>query len=166
MNTKYTDDVLLSALRKCIALRDELNSLGFSDNGGAIHSVERVLELLCVRRKYSLTHINNLKKSQIAERTLGATLALSEGESVRIEHVHPKREWTRSIIDKVNAKCSDDEILAYIDDYYRLVLVSKEEAKYLDRKNRSRIEVNRLEKAGLVLDPNYPPTPPRKNIFL
>ncbi len=157
MNTKYTDDVLLSALRKCIALRDELNSLGFTDNGGAIHSVERVLELLCVRRKYSLTHINSLKKSHIAERTLGASMALSEGKSVGIEHVHPIREWTRSVIDKVNANCSDDELLSYIDENYRLVLVSKDEARSLDRKNRSKIEVNRLENAGLVLDPKYSP---------
>ncbi|MGH5969380.1 hypothetical protein ACRFL2_14115 [Klebsiella aerogenes] len=152
MNTKYTEDVLLTVLRKCIVLRNELNSIGFTDNGGAIHSVERVLELLCIRRKYSLTHINSLKRSKVYERTLGATKALEKGEAVRIEHVHPIREWTRSIIDKVNANSSDDEILEYIDQNYRLVLVSKEEAKILDRKNRSRMELNRLESAGLVLD--------------
>lgn len=62
MAVKYTPESLLPALRLFIDARNNANAAGFPDNGGAIHSVERILDMLCIRVKYGLTHVNYLKK--------------------------------------------------------------------------------------------------------
>ncbi len=63
MSGKYTPETLLPALRLFIEARNKANAAGFPDNGGAIHSVERIIDVLCIRVKYGLTHVNNLKKN-------------------------------------------------------------------------------------------------------
>ena len=62
-NGKYTADNLVPALRLFVEARNRAISAGFTDNGGAIHSVERILDILSFRVRYPhLRHINSLKK--------------------------------------------------------------------------------------------------------
>ncbi|HCJ3407852.1 TPA: hypothetical protein NRN56_004807, partial [Klebsiella pneumoniae] len=51
MSGKYTPETLLPALRLFIEARNKANAAGFPDNGGAIHSVERIIDVLCIRVK-------------------------------------------------------------------------------------------------------------------
>ena len=149
---KYSPSTLLPALRLFIDARNAAVKLGFTDNGGAIHSVERIFDILCQRVKYPhLRHINNLKQDPTAERSVGAHQALLNGEAVLIEHVMPKREFAREVIEMVKRGATDGEILQYIRGRYRLVLLSKEETTALNRLNRSRITPDRIADAGIEL---------------
>ncbi len=80
MSGKYTPETLLPALRLFIEARNKANAAGFPDNGGAIHSVERIIDVLCIRVKYGLTHVNNLKKCRpqnaVSEHTKPANVAM------------------------------------------------------------------------------------------
>ncbi|MGV0087336.1 hypothetical protein EEAAV_26220 (plasmid) [Rahnella aceris] len=152
MSRKYTEENLLPALKLFIRARNEALTLGFTDNGGAIHSVERILDILSQRIKYpNLSHTNQLKKYQLAERSIGAHEAILREEKVFIEHVKPQRAFAVSVIDIVNGGATDTEIVEYIRDNYQLVLLSEEETKTLNRKNRTRIVKDRLADAGITL---------------
>lgn len=149
---KYRSTTLLPALRLFIHARNEAINLGFTDNGGAIHSVERILDILCLRVKYpTLSHINNLKQDPTAERSVGAHQAMLLGESVFIEHVMPQREFAREVIGIINAGATDNDVLHHIRERYRLVLLSKDETSLLNRLNRSRITPDRIADAGIVV---------------
>jgi len=153
MAVKYTPDSLLPALRLFINARNTANAAGFPDNGGAIHSVERILDMLCIRVKYGLTHVNNLKKMLFAECSIGARHALLNGDNhlLRIEHVMPQRAFAKQIIDLVNLGATDTEVLAYIQQHYRLALLDVEETRLLNALNRSKISPTRLSDAGIVM---------------
>ena len=91
-SSRYGRDNLLPALRIFVRARRESLTAGSTDNGGAIHSVERLLDILCQRLCHpDLRHTNHLKKRAWAERSVGADLALREGRKVDIEHVAPMR---------------------------------------------------------------------------
>jgi hypothetical protein len=67
-----------------------MNRAGFTDNGGAIHSAERILDILCLRLCYpGLSHINNLKRYPNAEFSIAAWRGHQAKEIVLIEHVAP-----------------------------------------------------------------------------
>jgi hypothetical protein len=139
-------------LRLFIAARNKAVATGFTDNGGAIHSVERILDLLSQRVKYpTLRHINNLKKDPHAECSIDAHHARQRGESVLIEHVMPKRAFSKEVIRIVDKGATDDEILAFIQQHYRLVLLTQKETTELNRLNRSRISPERLKEAGILM---------------
>lgn len=147
---KYSPKSLLPALRIFIDARNAAIKLGFTDNGGAIHSVERILDILCQRVKYpDLRHINDLKRDPTAERSVGAHQAILNGDAVLIEHVMPKREFARHVIAIVESGASDNDIIQYVGETYRLVLLSREETIALNRMNRSRMTSDRIEDAGI-----------------
>jgi hypothetical protein len=77
--TKYTPENLLPALRLFIKARNKALNAGFTDNGGAIHSVELILDILCQRVCYP--GINNLKKNKNAEISVAAHEARECGEA-------------------------------------------------------------------------------------
>lgn len=150
MQGKYNTNTLLSPLRLFIEARNKAIKEGFTDNGGAIHSVERILDILCARIKYpNIKHIDNQKKN-CKERSMAAHEALNRGESVIIEHVMPRRAFARQIIDMVNKGNTDEEIISFIKKRYRLVLLTKQEARNLNKLNRSNITDDRIADAGII----------------
>src|SRR3569832_1674010 len=93
---KYHPDALLTMLRKAASLRNDMLAEGFTDNGGAIHSAERILNLLGLALVYpTLSHQNNVRHLPDAEFSLAARAAHDRGERVFIEHVAPIRALTR-----------------------------------------------------------------------
>ena len=152
MQGKYSPPTLLPPLRLFIDARNKAIEAGFTDNGGAIHSVERILDILCQRVKYPhLRHINSLKKYPEAECSIDAHQARLRGESVLIEHVMPQRAFAQEVIRLVSNGGTDDEIISFIQKNYRLVLLSPQETMALNRLNRSRITPDRLTDAGIMI---------------
>ncbi|MGN6480400.1 hypothetical protein, partial [Luteibacter sp.] len=136
MPGKYSAATLLPPLRLFIEARNKAIAAGFTDNGGAIHSVERILDLLGQRVKYpGLGHINNLKKYEHAECSHEAHLARKRGEKVLIEYVMPQRDFARAVIEVVNGGATDEQVVAFIAERYRLVLLTQEETTALNRLN-------------------------------
>jgi hypothetical protein len=65
---KYRAGNLMAALQLFAKAREEALASGFKDNGGAIHSVERILDILARRVRHPhLTHINQYKLDPNAE---------------------------------------------------------------------------------------------------
>src|SRR5258708_35773645 len=101
---KYQPDLLIAMFRKAAVLRNEMRAAGFTDNGGAIHSAERILNILGLCLVYpDLSHINNLRKYGKAEFSVKARAAYDRGEKVLIEHVSPVRDFTRRAIEKIDS---------------------------------------------------------------
>ena len=147
---KYTKENLIPMFRKAAKFRDEMNNAGFTDNGGAIHSAERILNILgCVIRYPGLSHQNDLRFHDAAEFSDKAWRAFQKGQKIEIEHVAPHRDLTRNSIRIINEGKSDRQLTNYIRKHYRLVLLTPTERASLDNKNRSKMEEDRLEKAGI-----------------
>ncbi len=128
--------------------------LGFTDNGGAIHSAERILDILGQRLKYpGLSHINKYKVYPNAEFSVRAWQAYETGAKVLIEHVCPIRDFTRKAIEIVN-KHSNDKVEFHLKRFviqnYRLVLLTPEETTALNRTNRSRMDEDRMKQIEIV----------------
>ncbi len=99
---------------------------GFTDNGGAIHSAERILNLLGLCLNYpNLSHGNNLRHYPGAEFSINALAAHKAGEKVLIEHVSPIRHFTRSAIECIDLGASDKELEQFVRSHYRLVLLTR-----------------------------------------
>jgi len=150
---KYRADNLLPMFEMAAALRNDMLKAGFTDNGGAIHSAERIIDILGQRVCYPLlTHSNNLKRHPNAERTQAADDLLRKGEnaSVKIEHVSPQRALTRLAIDQLK-KGGPEAVIQTLLDNYRLVLLSSFEMAELNRVNRSELQADRLQKCGLEI---------------
>ena len=125
---------------------------GFTDNAGAIHSCERILDILGLRLNYpELSHINKLSQRQYAEFSEAALAAHKRGEKTFIEHVSPLRDMTRQAINFLDEGASDKEFKEFIVEHYRLVLLTKEEMQRLNRINRSRMTPDRLREAGIAV---------------
>ena len=136
--------------RKAASLRNEMIDFGFTDNGGAIHSAERILDILGLCLNYpGLSHINNLRNYSGAEFSFAALEAHERGEKVLIEHVSPHRDFTRGAIAELSSGISDEEFSSYVKRNYRLVLLTIEETQRLNKINRSRMTANRLSEAGI-----------------
>ena len=150
--------MLLPALRLFIDARNSAIATGFTDNGGAIHSVERILDILCQRVKYPyLRHTNSLKKDLRAECSVEAHHARERGEKVLVEHVMPQRAFAQEVIRLVTSNITDEGIISFIQENYRLVLLTPQETTALNRVNRSRITPDRLTEAGILI---FHPPPP------
>lgn len=149
---KYHSENLLPALRLFIKARDKALKSGFTDNGGAIHSVERILDILSRHVCYPhLSHINSLKADPTAEISIQAHKSRERGDKLLIEHVLPQRAYARKVIDIVNAGATDKEVLRFIKDNYRLVLLTEEETAKINRLNRSKITRDRIADAEIKL---------------
>ena len=60
---KYEPLKLVEMFKLAAGLRTRMVAAGFTDNGGAIHSAERILNILGLRLCYpKLSHTNNLRK--------------------------------------------------------------------------------------------------------
>jgi hypothetical protein len=149
---KYNTANLLPALRLFIHARNKALEGGFTDNGGAIHSVERILDILSIHVCYPhLTHINNLKTDATAEISVAAHRARKRGEPLLIEHVMPQRAYARQVMNLIDDGATDDEVLRHIKENYRLVLLTKNETSKINRLNRSQITRDRIGDAGIQL---------------
>ena len=105
---KYQPDLLIAMFRKGAALCNEMIEAGFTNNGGAIHSAERILNILGLCLNYfALSHINNLRHLEEAEFSVEAWKLHQNGNKVLIEHVSPLRHLTREAIDKIEQGISD-----------------------------------------------------------
>lgn len=158
MARKYHAENLLPALRLFIEARNKAVESGFTDNGGAIHSVERILDILSMHVCYPhLTHINSLKTDPAAEISAAAQEARQSGEPLFIEHVLPQRAYARQVIALVNDGGSDENLLAFIRENYRLVVLTANETMKINRLNRSKITADRIADAGIALHKPQPP---------
>src|SRR5258708_38070087 len=89
--------------RLAAKLCKEMRAAGFTANGGAICSSERILNLLGLCLVYpDLSHPNNLRKYAKAECSMKARGAPARGDKVLIEHVSRVRDFTRRAIDKID----------------------------------------------------------------
>lgn len=150
--SKYTVDKLLSALRLFSEARNKALEAGFTDNGGAIHSAERIVDILGLRLCYPhLSHINNLKSDPAAEISKKAYAARERGEKLMIEHVMPRRAFARKVLGLIDDRMENTEIIAYVKNHYRLVVLTAEETVLINRQNRSEMTEDRIEDAGIEL---------------
>jgi hypothetical protein len=156
--SKYTPESLLPALRLFAEARNQALAAGFTDNGGAIHSAERILDILGMRLCYPhLHHINSIKRDPNAKRSEAAELARRAGETVDIEHVMPQRAFARAVIAEIDRGATDDEIVAYVRGSYRLVLLTPAETKHVNKINRSKLTPDRIKEARITLFGSPPP---------
>ncbi|MDO8360488.1 MAG: hypothetical protein Q7T08_10665 [Devosia sp.] len=148
---KYTAEVLLPMFRRAATLRNEMRAAGFTDNGGAIHSAERILDILGQRLCYPrLSHIAGIRSHPNAEFTEAALAAHRRGEKVRIEHVAPLRALTMEVIALHADGRTDDELLDHVRRHYRLVLLTAEETQALNHSNRSKMDADRIAHLRVV----------------
>lgn len=150
--SKYKPEELLAPLRLFVGARRQALKAGFTDNGGAIHSIERILDILGLRLCYPfVSHINKLKYHPNAECSVAAFEARGVGGRLLIEHVMPQRAYARRICDMIDAGESDDAVLRYVRESYRLVILTDEETYMLNRQNRSTLSTDRLADAGIAV---------------
>jgi hypothetical protein len=146
---KYGPDLLIRMFRKAAALRNEMVQAGFTDNGGAIHCAERILDILGQRLNYpGLSHGNSLKNYPDAEFSDAAWELHLNKKAVLVEHVSPRRHLTQMAIAEVE-KATDTQFREFVKRHYKTVLLSPEETQRLNRLNRSRVCINRLSEAGI-----------------
>lgn len=153
---KYPIDKLIPAFCKAAAFRDEMLELGFTDNGGAIHSAERILNILGQRIKYpGLSHINSYKRYEHAEYSEDAAKAHKRGDRIFIEHVSPIRDFTVAaikLVQSVNtAEAKKKKLQRFVQQNYRLVLLTQDETNNLNRINRSKMTKDRVDSFRFVL---------------
>ena len=149
-DSKYSPENLIPMFRKAASLRNEMIASGFTDNGGAIHSAERILDILGLCLNYpGLSHSNKLRNYPGAEFSPAALEAHERGERVLIEHVSPQRALTRGAIREIDNGASDQEFADYVRQHYRLVLLTTEETRHLNSINRSAMTRDRLGSAGV-----------------
>ncbi len=150
---KYEPNQLIAMFRLAAVLRNEMLQVGFTDNGGAIHSAERILNILGLRLCYpGLNHINNLRNHPSALFSAEALAAHRAGEQVLIEHVSPHRELTRLAIEQVVAGATDEEFSAFVRSYFKLALLTPAETDRLNKINRSKMAHDRLQAAGIAVE--------------
>ena len=146
---KYDPDLLIQMFRKAAALRNDMLAAGLTDNGGAIHCAERILDILGQRLNYpGLSHGNALKHYKHAEFSDEAWKLHQAKRTVLVEHVAPRRHLTQMAIEKIES-ASDAQFRAFVKRYYKTVLLSPDETLRLNRLNRSTVCTNRLRAAGI-----------------
>jgi len=149
---KYDPEKLIEMFRLAAGLRKQMIEVGFTDNGGAIHSAERILNILGLRLTYpELTHINNLRHHPDAPFSIEALVAHKAGEKVMIEHVSPHRALTRLAIAQVEKGVSNLEFTDFVKKNFQLALLTKSETQRLNKINRSKIALDRLLSADIKL---------------
>jgi hypothetical protein len=140
--------------RLAAALRKQMLEVGFTDNGGAIHSAERILNILGLRLCYpGLNHINNLRNHPNALFSPQALASHRAGQKVLIEHVSPHRALTRLAIEQVEDGASDEAFSSFVKTHFKLALLTPAETIRLNKINRSKIASDRLQLAGISVEP-------------
>ena len=150
--SKYRPAEMLAPLRLFVDARRQALQAGFTDNGGAIHSIVRILDIVGQRLCYPfVSHINKLKHHPNAECSVAAFEGRSGGARLKLEHVMPQVAYARQICDMIDAGASDADLLEHIGKTYRLVILTEEETLTLNRQNRSRLSPDRLADAGIAV---------------
>jgi hypothetical protein len=103
---------------------------------------------------------------------VGRSRALKPGEGYRREHVVPRLVILKECHQRLSGGASDAEIAAYIRDHIRIVLITNDECRRLDRRDELGLRqvmppdwqsggdpFARLEAAGIEWDP-FPLRPP------
>jgi hypothetical protein len=149
---KYGRLKLVEMFRLAAELRARMVAGGFTDNGGAIHSAERILNILGLQLCYpDLSHINNLRELKHAPFSEDARVAYLSGQKVLIEHVNPHRELTRHAIATIESGATDLQFLEFVRTNFQLALLTENETIRLNKMNRSKIDPDRLASAGIRL---------------
>lgn len=149
---KYPPELMVAMFRKAAALRNEMLGTGFTDNGGAIHSAERIMNILGMGLNYpGLSHINNLRNLEDAVFSVEAWDLHQAGEKVLIEHVSPLRHLTQMAIEEIGKGVTNDQFKDFVRQHYKLVLLSPSETLRLNKQNRSKVSADRLDNAGIQL---------------
>ena len=145
--------ILIDALRSFDKWRLRVVSKGLSDNVGAIHSGERIAEMLSLKIAYpGLTHINNLRHKEFAWFSKKAEAAHKKEGAVEIEHVYPKRAYTIALLRKLSKTEDTVKIEQWIKKNFKLVLLTPSERANLDKVNRTKKRVIAdFESAGITL---------------
>ena len=160
---------LLPGLRAFIKARAQwLVVYPRADNAGAIHSVERIVDLLGRRLRYpkvgGLAGVKagkggkcpwvafDVEMSQAAHKTWHKDQGGKQPD-LRIEHVNPKRAFTEAVIGEVAKGATDEAVLRYIREHYRLVILTKDQMSALNKLNRSMMTLDRdrIEEAGIEI---------------
>ena len=150
--SKYDVDNMWEPLKLYVRARREGLNANLTDNAGSIHSVERILDIWSMRIVYPFTSTRQgYKKHKDATCSEKAYLAKKNNESVHCEHVEPLRAYSRNICELIEKNASKESIMKYVKKHFRLVLITKEEQKKLDKQNRIKVDDNRLEKAGIKI---------------
>lgn len=149
---KYEVEQMVKAFRLFAAARKAANDVGIPDNAGAIHSCERILNLLGMRLNYpNVGHINNQKHHSQAKFSIAAKAAYEKGDKVLIEHVAPLRHFTQLAIKLITDGADDDALIAFVRKHYVLVHLTPDEASRLNKHNRSKVVTDRLGEVGIRL---------------
>ncbi len=139
---KYPAQILIPLFRKAAALRNEMRAISFSDDHGVIQCAERILDVMGRRINYpGLAHIDNLKHYPNAEFSPEAQEAHKNGRKIVVTYALPIRELTRAAIEKVTKGATGDELIELIKEHYRLVLLTSEEIKRLNKKSNAQMVV-------------------------
>lgn len=155
---KLTDEVMLAALRPLAEGRNRANALGLTDNHGAIHAVERVLDILRVHlADYGVSRSDQLKHANI-KGTAEAFEARARGQRVEVEHVYPRREVAQEVCAMVMRGDTDRKLRNYIIKTSQVVLLTPEQRAMVDAVpgNRSRYMPARLKCVGLKVSRERP----------
>ena len=154
--SKYDPDKLLPLFVQAAKMRNQLNKAGLTDNAGAIHTCERIINIISHKLKYpNLSHPNNFKNSEYSRFSIKAKDAFDRNDKVYIEHVSPLRDFTKKAIEiAVKKETSIEELKNFILVNYELVLLTKDETIHLNRINRSKMTPTRLADAGINLATN------------
>ena len=152
---KYEPSKLIEMFRLAAVLRKQMLDVGFTDNGGAIHSAERIMNILGLRLCYpNLSHINNLRNHPNAPFSSEALVAHKAGEKVLIEHVSPHRALTRLAIAQIEGGATNEEFAEFVKTNFQLALLTEAETLRLNKLNRSKMDPERLKNAGISLSVN------------
>ena len=128
--------------------------MGFTDNGGAIHSVERIAGILCLAICFpEISHLNKVKELPDIEISVAAQASRMRGDlnDVQIEHVMPQRAYAIALCEKIEKGETEQQLIDFIKSTFRLVLLTKKERRAIDKINRSRMTPDRVAEAGIAL---------------
>ncbi|MFZ5522996.1 MAG: hypothetical protein ACOY9D_02780 [Pseudomonadota bacterium] len=138
-------ETLIEALRSFNVWRISMHDKGLNDNVGAIHSAERIAELLSLKVAYpGLTHINKLRDYHGAVFSKKAKAVHKKNGKVEIEHVFPKRAYTIALLNKLSKIEDKIKIEKWIKRNFKLVLLTPLERANLDKVNRTKMRPDRL----------------------
>ncbi len=134
-----------------------MHEMGLNDNVGAIHSAERIAELLSLKIAYpGLTHINKLRHYKFAWFSKNAKTAFDKDQKakIEIEHIFPKRVYTQELLCKIDEEATSTNITKWINENFKLALLTPDERTTLDKENRTRNSHDRLAKIAMCDEPS------------
>lgn len=151
---KAVDRAKLGAeIRAAAAGRKTMNQMGLSDNRGAIHPMERILNIARANLVHGIAHQSYIKHDMNIEGTVEAFAARKLGKRVDIEHMYPRRESAIAVCRMVEDGASNDALIDYVIQTGRAILLTPEQRAAVDAVpgNRSVYSADRLMKAGLTI---------------